>query len=151
MRIPEEEDEAAEQVSVNLVREGFGLNGEERRLKQLDCWNKGEDFHPKPLYNRTNSQVRISIQLISERERESEGKPVDGSRNGFHEELEWWEKFLSLFFSSKLLPIAITQNYPYLLHLTNTRFSIVFCGKGRVPFTLFEPFNQSHVPDIATW
>lgn len=38
MRIPEEEeDEAAEQVSVNLVREGFGLNGEERRLKQLDC------------------------------------------------------------------------------------------------------------------
>jgi len=36
MRVPLE-DEAAEQVSVNLVREGFGLKEGERRLKQLDC------------------------------------------------------------------------------------------------------------------
>jgi len=35
MRIPLE-DEAAEQVSVNLVIEGFGLKGGEIRLKKLD-------------------------------------------------------------------------------------------------------------------
>lgn len=36
-------------MRVNLVRDGFGLNGIEIRLKELDCRKKEDDFHPKPL------------------------------------------------------------------------------------------------------
>lgn len=35
-RIPEEE-KAAEQVTENLAREGFGLRGRESWLKQFEC------------------------------------------------------------------------------------------------------------------
>lgn len=49
LEVPEE-GEAAEQVTEQLVRGGFGLKGEETALKALDCANKGEDFHPRPLH-----------------------------------------------------------------------------------------------------
>lgn len=56
----------------NLERWGFGLKGGENRLKAVDCRNKDEDFHPKPLLRNKKFQSQKLNSFVCERDREME-------------------------------------------------------------------------------